>query len=183
MPFSFKFDETTTSKFRKQYDAYVQYWSKKQNLVQNRYCGSLFVGHCEKEDLEHFENFVTEMQWDKSFLLHQGMDGPNVNLAFQNRVQSYLLTQNSTFLDIGTCPLHTIYNRFSKSVRVIDFNIEQFIIDIIAFLELSAARREDYLKLEEITESSLHNFPWNIPPHGGLHWKKSPFEFLSSGKI
>ena len=99
------------------------------------------------------------MQWDKSFLLHQGMDGPNVNLAFQSRAQSYLLTQNSTFLDIGTCPLHTIYNRFSKSVRVIDFNIEQFLIDIIAFLKLSAARREDYLKLEEITESSLHNFP------------------------
>ena len=30
--FSFKFDETTTSKVQNQYDAYAQHYSKKQNL-------------------------------------------------------------------------------------------------------------------------------------------------------
>ena len=28
----------------------TQYWSKNQNLAQNRYYGSLFVGHCKNED-------------------------------------------------------------------------------------------------------------------------------------
>ena len=55
--------------------------------------------------LEHWEHFVTEMQWDKFFLLHLGMDRPNVNLAFQQRLQSHFLTQNSTFLDILTVPV------------------------------------------------------------------------------
>ena len=54
-PFSFKFDETTTSQVKKQYNVYAQYWSKVNNRVETRYCGSLFVGHCTNEDLlEHF---------------------------------------------------------------------------------------------------------------------------------
>ena len=35
-----KFDKTTTSKFQKKYNEYAEYWSKKNNLVENRYCGS-----------------------------------------------------------------------------------------------------------------------------------------------
>ena len=52
------------------------------------------------------------------------MDGPNLNLAFQKRLQSQFLTQNSTFLDIGTSPLNTIHDWFSKWVRVIEIDIE-----------------------------------------------------------
>ena len=74
--FSFKFNKTATSKVDKQYDAYMQYWSKKSNLVSNRYCRSLFVGYCTNEDLlEHFNHFVKEMHCEHSFLLHLGMDG------------------------------------------------------------------------------------------------------------
>ena len=32
-PFSFKFDETTTSQTKKQYDGFVQFWSKRFNAV------------------------------------------------------------------------------------------------------------------------------------------------------
>ena len=83
------------------------------------------------------------------------MDGPNVNLAFKKHLQNHFLTQNTTFLGIATCPLHTIYNGSFKGVRVIDFDTEQFIIDISAF-KLPSARREDYSKLKEITELLLH---------------------------
>ena len=82
---------------------------------------------------------VTEMQCDKFFPLHLGMDGPNVNLASQKRLQNHLLTQNSTILDIGTCLLHTIRNGFSEGARVIDFDIEQFTVDINAFFNLLSA--------------------------------------------
>ena len=87
-PFVFKFDETTTVQVKKQYDGYVQYWSKEQNLVVSRYCGSLFVGHCFSNNLiEHFSKFGEEMQWEPDMLLQVGMDGPNVNLKFENDCQ------------------------------------------------------------------------------------------------
>ena len=55
MPFSFRFDETTTSQVRKQYDGYITYYSKKEKQVTTRYVGLLFVGRCKHEDLlDHF---------------------------------------------------------------------------------------------------------------------------------
>jgi len=45
-PFSFKFDETTTSQTKKQYDAYVTYFSYTSQSIITVFCGSLFVGHC-----------------------------------------------------------------------------------------------------------------------------------------
>ena len=86
------------------------------------------------------------------------MDGLNLNLAFEKHLQSHFLTQNATFLNIGTCPFHTIHKGFSKSVREIGFDIEQIIIDINAFFKLSSAHRENYSKLEEITELPLQTF-------------------------
>ena len=45
-PFTFKFDETTTSQVKKQHDGYIQYWSNSKNrIIPGAYCGSLFVSH------------------------------------------------------------------------------------------------------------------------------------------
>ena len=80
----FKFDETTTSQVKKQYDAHVQFCSGKENRAIIAYCESLFVGHCTAEDLlSHFNEFGIRMKWDPKYLLHIGMDGPNVNLSFE----------------------------------------------------------------------------------------------------
>ena len=46
MPFTFIFDKSTTTQVKKQYECYVQYWSKKKACITTAYCGSLFVGHC-----------------------------------------------------------------------------------------------------------------------------------------
>ena len=59
-PFSFKLSNNN-NKVQKQYDAYSQYWLRKENLVQSCYWGSLFVGHCKIEDLKHFKHFILEM--------------------------------------------------------------------------------------------------------------------------
>ena len=123
------------------------------------YCGSLFVGHCTNEDLlEHFDYFVKEMHCDHFFLLHLGMDVSSVNLAFQKGLQVQLFEENSTFPDISTCPLHNIHNGFSKGIQVIDFDIEQFIVDLNS-CKLSSTSRQNYSKLEEVTE---------FPPHFSL---------------
>ena len=51
--YTLKFDETTTSQVKKQYDAYISYWSRLYNEVVNVYAGSLFLGHCPARELVH----------------------------------------------------------------------------------------------------------------------------------
>ena len=78
--FCFKLDETTTNQTKKQFDGFVQYWSKSQNKVTMAYCGSLFVDHCPAYKLvEHFFTFIEKIGLDNKFMLHLGMDGPNVH--------------------------------------------------------------------------------------------------------
>ena len=166
-PFTFKFDETTTSQIQKQYDGYIQFWSKKRNRVESRYCGSLFVGHCKTEDLiEHFKHSVDKMKWNLGYLLHLGMDGPAVNLSFQTRLTNTLFENNKVLLDIGTCCLHMTHNGFSKGLHSLDFNLEQFIVDLNSFFKLSSARHEDYTLLAEITQLPAHFFL----THSSIRW-------------
>ena len=47
------------------------------------------------------------MQWDPIYLLHIGVDGPNVNLKFQeDLIGKFEETSSKTFLD--TWHLHTV---------------------------------------------------------------------------
>ena len=67
-------------------DGYVQYLSESEHKVLNRYCGSLFLRHWASDDLvDHFKQFVVDNELDTNYLLHISMDGPNVNLAFQEK--------------------------------------------------------------------------------------------------
>ena len=82
--FCFKFEETTTNQLKKQYNGFVQYWSKSQNEIAMAYCGSLFVDHCPADELvEHFFTFIEKSGFDIKFMLDLGMDGPNINVKFQ----------------------------------------------------------------------------------------------------
>ena len=156
-PFSFKFDETTTSKVQKQYNVYVQYWSKYYDFIVNSYYGSLFIGHCTNEDLtEHFEHFSEDMKWNPSHLLQLGMDGPKVNLTFQRKLSKSLEKSYTSFLDTGTCPLHNVHNAFEHGLKFLNFDVEQFIVDINSFFKLSSALRENFRALEEVTELPAH---------------------------
>ena len=84
--YTFKFDESTCSQIKKQYDGYIQYWSTKYHEVTNCYCGSLLIGHCMHEQLiEHYYEFTKNLKLDSFFLLHLGIDGPKVNNAFQKK--------------------------------------------------------------------------------------------------
>ena len=42
-PFTFNFDETTTSQVKKQYDRYATYYSLSETKISSVYCGSLYV--------------------------------------------------------------------------------------------------------------------------------------------
>ena len=156
-PFSFKFDETTTSKVQKQYDGYITYISPLANhRVVTRYVGSLFVGHCKAEDLrDHFHEFMKELKLDTDLLLGIGLDGPHVNLKFQRQLSEEMEKEKgNSFLPIGTCPLHTVNNAFGEGMKMVKgyLDIEQFLVDLHSFFKLSAARREDYKALGQVTD-------------------------------
>ena len=119
------------------------------------YCGSLFVDHCPADKLvEHLFTFIEKIGLDIKFMLHLGMDGPNVNLKFQTLLlQSNLLAEaKTTFLNIGTCPLHIVHNAFRKGVSSLAYNVDQFAVDIHFFFKLSATRRADYKSMAKITD-------------------------------
>ena len=109
------------------------------------YCRSLLVGHCSSENLiEHFEHFGEDMKWNPSPLLYLGMDGPKVNLAFQRQLSKSLEEKSyASFLDVGTCPLHNVVNAFTNGMKFLNFDVEQFIVDI-------------KIDLEEVTELPTH---------------------------
>ena len=166
-PFTFKFGETTTSQVKKQYDGYVQFWSNTTNQIVNRYCGSVFVGQCRSEQLEHFDEFAEELNWDPAFLLHIGMDVPNVNLKFQNDLMNHFQeTSGESFLDIDTCTLHKVHTSFKKGVQKLPVDIDQFAVDLHGFFKLSSARWEDYTKLQDVTEVTSQY----ILRHSSVRW-------------
>ena len=192
-PYSFLSDETTTSQVKKQYDAYLIYWSKKTDMVEHAYCGSLFVGHCAADDLvDHYREFIKQYGLDSNYLLHYGMDGPNVNISFENKMMTYLEEEKTSFLKLGSCSLHPVHNAFQDGVKKVyqgvvpltenekeklaknkdlvikpkTFDIDDFFCDVHFFFKLSSARREDYASLEELTGVAAEY----AKKHGETRW-------------
>ena len=175
IPYSFLFEETTNSQVKKQYHGYVIYWSKRCDVIVHSYCGSLFVGHCTTLDLVgHYEEFVKQLDIDSKFLLHFGMDGPNVNLSFEDKLTQKLSEVDISFLKLGSWSLHPVHSAFQKGIKQLfqgqvpsatsnsegsgevpkkkeTFGLDDFFTDIHSFFELSTARRDDYTSLESVT--------------------------------
>ena len=165
VPFSFLFDESTINQVKKPYDGYVSYWSPRYDQVVSAYTGSLFVGCYNGDDLvKHYNHFVDKLQLRSDYLLYLGMAGPNVNLSFENELESNLESINTSFLRIGTCSLHPTHIAFRKGIKSLysntinisgekesTFDLDDFFNDLHFFFKLSSARREDYASLETVT--------------------------------
>lgn len=153
VPFTFKYDEATTSQVKKQFDGYVQFWSSTYNKIICCYIGSIFVGHCTADDtVKHFHEFGKTMNWNTDLLLHLGHDGPNINLSFEKKLQDDI---KSDILKLGTCSLHHVHNAFRAGLKKLSsFDVDLFINDASYFFKLSSARREDYKLAEELTDIS-----------------------------
>ena len=65
---------------------------------------------------------------------------------------------NDSFISSGGCPLHTVHNSFVKGMTSLKerLNLDQFVIDLHFFFELSAARREGFKAMSSITDVSVH---------------------------
>ena len=99
-----------------------------------------------------------------SFLLHLGMDGPNVNLKFQTLLlQSNLSAEaKTTFLNIGTCLLHIAHNAFRKGVSSLTCNVDQFAEDIHFFFSSCQPLAELIIKAWLVAEYA--------PKHSTIRW-------------
>ena len=135
VPYTFKFDETTTSQVLKQYDGYLrslcfQYdgylWSPMYDELVNIYAGSLFMDHCTTVDLvTHFYEIVQPLGIKGVNLLHLGMDGPRVNRKFEEELQASLHEKEDTsILLLGTCSLDPIHTAFKNGISEVDFPFE-----------------------------------------------------------
>lgn len=81
------FDKSLNEEMQsKQLDVHVRYWSSENGRVESRYLTSLFIGHGRTGDiLKHFEEATKDLDPAKTWNI--GMDGPNVNLAFERELR------------------------------------------------------------------------------------------------
>jgi hypothetical protein len=141
--FSFSFDETTTVSKKKQLDGYVNYVTPDNKIVSGIYIGSRFLGHCDAADmLHHVCELFEDFKLDFKNLLALGMDGPNVNKKFFKLISAKADDDHNTgIVDKGSCPLHTVNNGFRAGLKELEFDLLQYVGDLVFFFELSPARR------------------------------------------
>ena len=71
----------------------------------------LLLVHYLLDDLVDNDNhFIYKLELKSDYLLHLGTDGPNINLSFENKLESKSI--NTSFLRIGTCSLHPTHTAF-----------------------------------------------------------------------
>ena len=143
-PYTFKFDEATNWQVQKQYDGYLQYWSNKSNEIVNSYCGSLFSDHYTSKNL------------DSSFLLHLGMDGPNVNLSFEEKLIGNLKGETGKhILKLGSCSVHPVHATFRKRVLILPLDFDSLFHDLNFFFKNSSAKITKGWKNLQIQQQNL----------------------------
>lgn len=156
--FTLHFDESTTKQVKKQMDIYIAYWSERHGKVVAFYCDSFFLGHADAERiLELILKFISDSGLRLSRLLQCSIDGPNVNLSFQKKLNAHLALQNlENLIDIGTCSLHVVHNALRKGIAGLDCDVERFVSDIYQWFKMSAARREDFrsIQVSSLVESA-----------------------------
>ena len=123
VPYTFKFDETTSSQVSKQYDGYFYCWSPMYDEVVKTYSGSLFMGHCTAVDLVmRFHKIVQPLALKGVNLLHLGMDGPQVNTKFEKELQAlFHVKEGTSIFLLEICSLHPVYTAFKNGISQKDF--------------------------------------------------------------
>ena len=118
----------------------------------NGYGGSYFIGHCTADDLlKHVQELRKSFNLEESFLLHVGMDRPNVNLKFEKELVVLKSVHDTGILRLGTCSLHPVHSAFKTGLEKLNFPFATFFNDLHFFFKLSSARREDYKDISEVT--------------------------------
>lgn len=72
---------------------------------------------------------------DVNKILMIGMDGPNVNKAVSNEMNTILVANGrSRLFDTGTCIIHIMHNAYRKGIETVGTRIEAFVIHIFKWM-------------------------------------------------
>ena len=110
---------------KKQFDVYVRYWSDESCQVESCYLTSVFIGHGKTADLlNHYNEATKDLDPVKTWQI--GMDGPNVNLAFERELrESREELDLPSLLSLGTCGLHIIHRAFQTGAKETNWNLDR----------------------------------------------------------
>lgn len=142
-------------------DIYLAYWSATFKKIVTLFIDSAFLGHAEASTvLNAVLKFIEDKNLDPKLLLHCSMDGPAVNLSFLCKLNDTLKSKGcEPTIDIGTCSLHPVHTAVTKGLATLDFDVDQLAGDIYFWFKMSAARREDYGKVQnEVLLDSVGEF-------------------------
>ena len=156
LPFSFRFDESKTSKIKKQYDAYATYQS---NLFL-AFCLDIlklfFVGKCTADLLHQLHEVMEKLKLNVESILSLVMDGPSVNLLFKLKLEKELEKKNKQLIEVGTCPLHTVSIAFPEGLKTLigetEIDLDQFVLDLFVSFKYSTKRINNYFDDEFLKE-------------------------------
>ena len=120
------FDESLNEEIQsKQLDVHVHFRSSENCRVESQYFTSLFIGHGRTHDIVNHYGEVTK-DLDPAKTWNIGMDGPNVNLAFERELRKSREELNlPSLLYLGTCGLYTVHRSFQAGAKVSDWNLDQ----------------------------------------------------------
>lgn len=148
LPFTMRFNETSTAQVKKQMDLTLHYWSPIHNEVWLAYYTSLFFSHAEGAKVA--SRIFGQMKDDgipMGKLVALARDGPYVNKTILNEFQQMIkddYPQFAGFVDIDSCVLHVVHNAFGKGLEIYGKEVDQLCLDLHAIFKNSAARKEDY---------------------------------------
>ena len=104
--------------------------------------GSLFIGHCDSNQLvEHYDS-EHNTKLNPTYLLHLGMDRPSVNEKFECELATTLNERSKTaVLKLGSCLLHKVHTGYCKGINALKFDLNQFFYDILFFKTFQCMQR------------------------------------------
>ena len=170
LPFSLHFDETTNTQVKKQVDLILHYWSPTHEEVWIAYYTSLFFGHAEGDKVA--QKMFGKLMNDQipvnrmASLIH---DGPNVNKTIFQRLNEMIMEvypEYPSLIELGSCSIHIVHNAFGDGLGQFGKEIDQLCLDLHSLFKYSAARWEDFRKVQ----TELELVPSNFQQHTEVRW-------------
>jgi hypothetical protein len=159
--FTIAFDETTNAQVKRQLDVYARYWSGDLNIVSCRYLTSVFLGHATADIiLKELLDVLSYFNISLDNIICLSMDNPNVNKCLLRKFNERMRNEcGKETVSLGACNLHVANNSFKHLLHALDVvSFDEFATDVHFFLKYSAARREDYQCIEEVTQETAKFF-------------------------
>ena len=129
--YSTSFDEILNKVTQQeQMDIYVTFWNSDRKRVESRYFETDFMEHTTANDLLNFFQSKLEL-FSAAKLVQVGMDGPNVNWSFYDKLNDERneLTLPELFYT-GSCGLHILPGSFKTGANATEWKLAKILKDL-----------------------------------------------------